>query len=45
MYRARVQSARSPGEHLAEERAEQPSWLWQAEAEPGEMRRQQTRAA
>jgi hypothetical protein len=44
LYYARLQSARSSGEHWAEERVEQPLGLEhapQTQAEPGEMRRQQ----
>ncbi|MCU0693162.1 MAG: hypothetical protein MUF54_17355 [Polyangiaceae bacterium] len=44
VYHARLQSARSSGEHWAEELAEQPLGFEQApqaQAEPGEMRRQQ----
>jgi hypothetical protein len=44
VYHERLQSARSSGEHWAEERAEQPlgsEHAPQAQAEPGEMRRQQ----
>jgi hypothetical protein len=44
IYHARLQSARSSGGHWAEERAEQPLGVEhapQAQAEPGEMRRQQ----